>query len=287
VKVINSAPELRAELEIARKKSRVGFVPTMGYLHQGHLSLVDIAKQKANFVVVSIFVNPMQFNNSEDFQKYPINIERDLELLQSRNIDLVYIPTVSDIYPNKVKVTLNPGELAAQFEGEFRPGHFEGVLTVVSILFNQVQPDLAVFGEKDFQQLTLIRKMVSDLQFPIEIIEGPIVREESGLAMSSRNSRLSEDGKKQAKALSFLLETFFKTLSEGNNSNLRDLKKLSINKTKDYYPAFDLEYFEIVNQDTLEKFPDDSKSSEILINSPRGLVAGYIEGVRLIDTAGF
>ena len=204
MKIITSNDQLAEQVNSWRLAgSKVGFVPTMGNLHQGHLELVTVAKQYADRIVVSIFVNPMQFNQSSDFSNYPRTLEQDIEKLTPLTIDVLYCPDQASIYPegmeNATKVTV-PG-LSEVLCGEFRPGHFEGVATVVAKLFNLVQPQVAVFGEKDFQQLHIIRKLVADLNFPVDIIGVETEREESGLALSSRNQYLTASEKRIASQL--------------------------------------------------------------------------------------
>ena len=179
----------------------VGFVPTMGYLHEGHLSLVRKARRDCESVVVSIFVNPTQFAPNEDLNSYPRDIGRDLELLDSRNVDLVWIPTIGEMYPPGFQSWVSVEEVTLPLEGKFRPEHFRGVTTIVAKLFNCVQPDKAYFGQKDFQQAVVIRRMVNDLSFPIEVVVCPIVREADGLALSSRNIYLNSEQRQAAGVL--------------------------------------------------------------------------------------
>ena len=179
----------------------VGFVPTMGYLHEGHLSLVRKARMDCESVVVSIFVNPTQFAPNEDLSSYPRDIVRDLELLDSRNVDLVWIPTIGEMYPPGFQSWVSVEEVTLPLEGKFRPEHFRGVTTIVAKLFNCVQPDKAYFGQKDFQQAVVIRRMVNDLSFPIEVVVCPIVREADGLALSSRNIYLNSEQRQAASVL--------------------------------------------------------------------------------------
>jgi pantoate--beta-alanine ligase len=238
----------------------------MGYLHEGHLSLVRRAKERAPFTVVSIFVNPAQFNNKEDFEKYPIDIERDLSLLKTVGVDLVYIPKVEGIYPKDFSLKIKAGSKAEKFEGACRPGHFDGVVTVVNILFNQVQPTFAVFGEKDFQQVQVIEQMVSDLSMPVEIIRSALIREPSGLAMSSRNVRLSEEGKKIAAGIFRILD---QTKQEFKTGKIQFSQiDTFLSNTFESEPGITLEYATAINDNGI----------------PRVLFAGFVEGVRLIDT---
>ena len=181
---------------------RVGFVPTMGFLHEGHLRLVDEARSRADVVVMSIFVNPLQFGPTEDLSRYPRDLEGDAAKAEARGVDALFIPEAQEIYPETPRVVVSPRALAARWEGAARPGHFEGVLTVVAKLFNIVQPHVAVFGQKDIQQATLVRAMVRDLDMPVEVVISPTVREADGLAMSSRNTYLDARGRERALALS-------------------------------------------------------------------------------------
>ena len=181
---------------------RIGFVPTMGALHDGHLHLVDVARARAAVVVVSIFVNPIQFNQRADFDQYPRPIEDDRQRCESAGVDALYVPTAATMYPAGFQTHVDPGPLGEPMEGTFRPGHFRGVTTAVTKLFLAVRPDVAIFGEKDHQQLAIIRRMTLDLDFGIEIVGVPIVREPDGLALSSRNAYLSPEERRQALALS-------------------------------------------------------------------------------------
>ena len=193
--IVKTVSELRAQLEALRSQGkRIGLVPTMGALHEGHLSLVELARERADYAVMTIFVNPIQFNNSEDLAKYPRTFQTDLAKAKAAGVNLLFAPDESEIYPEGIAGTrVLAGECSLGLCGATRPGHFDGVVTVVSILFNLVNPDIAVFGEKDFQQLRVIQQLVRDLHFGVEIISGPIVRDEDGLAMSSRNLRLSPE----------------------------------------------------------------------------------------------
>ncbi len=186
---------------------RTALVPTMGALHEGHLALVDQAKQRADRVVATIFVNPLQFGPEEDLARYPRDLERDRGLLGGRGVDVVYAPAVAEIYPALPLVTIDPGPMAGVLEGAVRPGHFAGVLTVVAKLFHLVGPDVACFGQKDIQQAVLVRRMVADLDWPIEVVVVPTVRDADGLALSSRNRFLSPPERQQALVLSRMLQT--------------------------------------------------------------------------------
>jgi pantoate--beta-alanine ligase len=196
---IDSIAELRSHLAGHRLGGRrIAFVPTMGALHEGHLTLLDVARRHGDVVVMSVFVNPLQFGAGEDLDRYPRNIERDLELAGSRGADVVFTPTVPEMYGKGDEVRVVAGDLASRWEGAARPGHFDGVLTVVTKLFNIVQPDVACFGRKDLQQATLIARMIEQLDFPIELVVVPTVRDHDGLALSSRNAFLSDEERQVA-----------------------------------------------------------------------------------------
>jgi pantoate--beta-alanine ligase len=196
---VTTRAELRREIDLTRNEDlRIGFVPTLGYLHEGHLSLVDRALAVADRVVVSVFVNPLQFGPGEDLANYPRDLERDVQLAGGRGVDLLFAPDTVEMFPSDPAVFVDAPGLSDRMCGEFRPGHFRGVLTIVARLFHLVRPDVAVFGQKDYQQLTLIRRMVRDLDIPVEIVAGPIVREADGLALSSRNVLLDAAERSQA-----------------------------------------------------------------------------------------
>ena len=261
---------------ISSKKAEgktIGFVPTMGALHYGHISLVSSAISQCDITIVSIFVNPTQFNNSDDLLKYPRTLEADIELLSTINCDAVFAPTVEEMYPkNRNPMQLDLGNLANLMEGKFRPGHFDGVVDVVSRLFEIVQPTKAFFGLKDFQQVSVISFMTKKLNLPIEIIACPTLREESGLAMSSRNMRLSELEKKDALQIYSSL-SLAKKLAV--NFSPSEVKQKVITHFKE--GNLDLEYLEIVNPTTLE-----SLDLEWVIGATACIVA-YCGDVRLID----
>jgi pantoate--beta-alanine ligase len=214
--------EVREALGAARARGqRIGFVPTMGYLHEGHLRLVDEARRHADLVVMSIFVNPLQFGPTEDLARYPRDLDGDATKASARSVDLLFAPDGGEIYPEQPRVVVTPRALAARWEGAARPGHFEGVLTVVAKLFNIVQPHVAVFGQKDIQQATLVRAMVRDLDMPVEIVVAPTVREADGLAMSSRNSYLDAPARERALALSGALRAVQRAHAGGERSAAR------------------------------------------------------------------
>jgi pantoate--beta-alanine ligase len=253
----------------------IGFVPTMGALHKGHLELVKKAKDSANVVIVSIFVNPTQFNNLNDYTNYPKNLDEDLKLLKSLEVDCVFVPDSQEVYPNQPKITIDFGDLERELEGSFRPGHFNGVGIVVSKLLNIVKPHKAFFGQKDLQQVAVIKRLVEDLSFDVEITVVPTVREEDGLAMSSRNLRLGQ--KDRLKAL-----VLFKALTFSKVELLRGRDWLEIRN--EIYQMFTehegvkLEYFELVHSDDMQIL--DGLSTQIPISI---CTAAYVGGVRLID----
>lgn len=256
----------------------IGLVPTMGYLHTGHVSLIEKARKSCDRVVVSIFVNPIQFGPNEDFSRYPRDLDRDLELCRDAGADLVFIPEVSDMYPTSNLAYMDIRSLGEYLCGASRPGHFQGVLTVVAKLFNICQPDQAFFGEKDAQQLAIIRRMVTDFNFPVEIVPCPIIRESDGLAMSSRNVYLSADERQAALSLSRSLEKAWQALGSGERSAaaLRDIIRSGIAAE----PLARIDYVEVVDSDTLQ--PVETISGSIL-----AAVAVYFGKTRLIDNFTF
>lgn len=236
---------------IRREGRRVGLVPTMGYLHDGHLSLVERAAELADAVVMSIFVNPLQFGPDEDLEAYPRDLERDLGLARERGVDLVFTPTEDEMYPEgPPRVTVDPGPLNDRLCGRYRPGHFRGVLTVVARLLGLFAPDVAVFGRKDFQQSVLIRRMIRDLEMSVEVEAAPVVRAEDGLAMSSRNEYLSREERAQARALSAGLFAARDRVREGETAAgpLLDVIRERVARE----PLLELQYAEIVHPETLD-----------------------------------
>jgi pantoate--beta-alanine ligase len=255
--------------------SRIALVPTMGYLHEGHLALVDEARRHAAFTVVSLFVNALQFGPGEDLQRYPRDLERDQELAARRGADLLFAPLDEEMYPHgRPIVQVAPGRMAEGLCGRFRPGHFQGVLTVVAKLLNIVAPDVAVFGQKDYQQAVLIRRMVADLDFPVEIVTAPIVREADGLAMSSRNVYLTPEERGRALALSRALTRALDAFRAGE----RDAARLSgrARELIDAEPGVRLQYLELVDPATLEGVEAAEPGSVLA-------VAGFVGRTRLID----
>lgn len=233
----------------SRLRSPVGLVPTMGYLHKGHLSLVQKARKECASVVVSIFVNPTQFAPNEDLDDYPRDLRRDLQLLQAENIDFIWLPTAEEMYPRGYQTWVIVEELALPLEGRFRPEHFRGVTTIVAKLFNCVQPDRAYFGQKDAQQVVVVQRMVEDLNYPIELVICPIVREPDGLAMSSRNVHLNSDQRKAATVLHKSLRKAQKTYQSGQRD--ADELRSAVSSTILEEPLAQLQYVSCADQNTL------------------------------------
>ena len=275
--VFNKKSDLSAFLSpLINQNKSIGFVPTMGALHKGHLSLLEKSLSENDVTVMSIFVNPTQFNNAEDLDKYPRTLDRDVEIMKelSNNI-IVYAPEVEDIYEgNTVSESFDYDGLENQMEGKHRPGHFDGVGTIVKRLFEIIQPNKAYFGEKDFQQLQIVKKLVSKNKIPVEVIGCPIHREESGLAMSSRNERLSNEGRKKS-AVIFKILNDAKDFFEKNSS---EATILFVENEFKKFPEFELEYFEIAEEASL--LPISKKETN---KKYRGFIAIFIENIRLID----
>ena len=273
--VARTIREVRDYHDRARMRDRsFGLVPTMGALHEGHLSLVRMARSKCDRVVVSIFVNPTQFGPAEDFARYPRDLDRDLSLLEREGVDLVFVPSVEEMYPGKAVTWVNVEGLSDCLCGKSRPGHFRGVATVVAKLFNIVEPDVALFGQKDAAQVAIIKRMVRDLNMPVAIEVGPIVREADGLALSSRNAYLSAEQRKQASVL-------FRSLNRATNlfaAGERNVGAL-IGAAKDEFarvPEVRLDYFEIVD-------PDELTPLETITRPALTAVAAFAGSTRLID----
>jgi pantoate--beta-alanine ligase len=275
MKIIDTISELENQLQGYRHKGEtIGLVPTMGALHQGHASLVERCVADNKISIVSLFVNPTQFNNKEDLKHYPRTPEKDHELLERLGVDYVFSPSVEEMYPEEDKRVFDFGQLDKVMEGEFRPGHFNGVAQIVSKLFDIVKPDNAYFGEKDFQQLAIVKDMVRQLQMPVNIIGMPIVRESSGLAMSSRNQRLSEEQKKNASEVYKVLNESKLMIDKFIPYELVNYVSESINKVSD----LKVEYFQIVDGDNLQPVTSWSDSDYIV-----GCIALFCGEVRLID----
>jgi pantoate--beta-alanine ligase len=281
MKTIRTVSELRDEIAQARQSGkRISFVPTMGAIHAGHLSLIEIAKKQSGLVVASIFVNPLQFNSTSDFDLYPRNESADTTSLESAGTDVLFLPAVDEIYPNKdMKNTRSAGQIGELYEGQARKAHFDGMLTVVARLSEIVTPDVAVFGAKDAQQLFLIRRMLkdetnSDWASKLQIIEGPTIRESTGLALSSRNQRLSSEELKVALSLSDALDKAHKCAAsgEGISSALGEAMKVFSSN-----PEAKLDYLEVVDPESFEALEDGFTGQALMI------VAAEVGNVRLID----
>ncbi|WP_456821863.1 pantoate--beta-alanine ligase [Bradyrhizobium sp. USDA 4502] len=274
MQTITTVAELRSSLAEARRANkRVGVVPTMGYLHDGHLALVEASRAQCDVTVVSIFINPTQFGPSEDLSTYPRDFERDEKLCRDAGAAILFAPDVQEVYPTQFETFVEPGELAKPLCGAFRPGHFRGVATVVCKLFNMVQPDIAFFGQKDFQQCAVVRRMTIDLNLPIEIVAVPTVREQDGLAMSSRNRYLSEEERRRALAISRGLFA----AADGFRSGERNVKKLIAIAMGHLEPVDRVQYLELVYSDTL-------RTAESPLRRPAALcAAAYVGSTRLID----
>lgn len=274
MKIINSIQEITEISRALRLENKtIGFVPTMGALHKGHLTLMQRAKDENDILIVSVFVNPIQFNNPEDLEKYPRDIDADSNKLESIGCDYLFYPKAEEVYAEEPTEEFDFGNLDKVMEGEQRPGHFRGVATIVSRLFNWINPHKAYFGEKDFQQLTIIKAMVNNLGLGVEIVACPIVREEDGLAMSSRNQRLSASAREIAPRINAILR---KSYSLSENISISQIKSFVINEFK-LVKDFELEYFEIVDAKTLEPITQRTENGVV------GCVALWLDGVRLID----
>ena len=275
--VCSNSTKLKECLADHWSKKTIGFVPTMGALHEGHLSLVKSAQEKFDLVVVSIFVNPTQFNDQKDLEKYPRTLETDLKKLQSIQCDVVYTPGVQDVYPNGFEINrkfdLSP--IDSKLEGKYRPGHFDGVAQVVSRLLELVKPTAILLGQKDFQQFRIIEKMIEQLEFPVKAIMCPTAREKNGLAMSSRNIRLTKEERSQA---SILYETLSWIKKNGIKGNLLDTIEIAKNRLKESEICKELEYLEIISVKDLEPLKNWD------FNEPTiACIAMRTENVRLID----
>jgi pantothenate synthetase (EC 6.3.2.1) len=266
-------------LSLKKQGKKIGFVPTMGYLHEGHLSLIRCSKKENDITVVSIFVNPIQFGVNEDFGRYPRDFERDKSLCEKENVDYIFYPSYEEMYPDGFQTYVEVAELSKGLCGDFRPGHFKGVATVVAKLFNIVCPDNAYFGKKDFQQLKVIQRMVKDLNFPVNVVGCPVVREPDGLAMSSRNKYLSDKERESALYISKALFEAKRMFEDGiTDPNLiKERARQIISQAKHLK---EIQYVEIIDSNTLKPV-DKVKKSDVLA------VAVYIGNTRLIDNIEF
>jgi len=275
VRRVETIADVRAAVAAARAGGAgIALVPTMGFLHEGHLRLVDAAKEAAGCVVMSLFVNPTQFGPNEDLSRYPRDLAGDAAKAESRGVDLLFVPPVSEMYPTTPTLHLTADDLPTRWEGAIRPGHFSGVLTVVAKLFNIVAPDVAVFGRKDFQQATLIRRMVRELNFPIEIVVAPTVREVDGLAMSSRNSYLDSSARSSALALSQSLRAASRAYASGDRSgeSLTAIGRQALAA----HPEVKVDYFAVVD-------PVDMQAVSVAADDSVAIVAARVGATRLID----
>jgi pantoate--beta-alanine ligase len=278
--IFDNQKSISSHLKILLPTNSIGFVPTMGALHDGHLSLLKTSIENNSITVVSIFVNPTQFNNAEDLKKYPRTLEADIEKIKSVSDEIiVFAPSVVDIYPKKtVAEHFNYGGLENQMEGAFRPGHFDGVGTIVKRLFEIIKPTNAYFGEKDFQQLQIVKKLVEKYKIPVNIVGCEIYRESNGLAMSSRNERLTNEQRQKASLI-------YNTLLEAKKKfGTKTAKEVSdwVKKTFDNQTDFKLEYFQIANENTLLECKRKSSNKNY-----RGFIAVFANQIRLIDTISF
>ena len=261
MKVLHTIQDLKAELKAYRNEGKsVGLVPTMGALHAGHASLVERSVRENDVTVVSVFVNPTQFNDKNDLAKYPRTLEKDCELLEEKGATIAFAPSVEEVYPEPDTRVFSYPPTDEVMEGGFRPGHFNGVCQVVSKLFMMVEPDRAYFGEKDFQQIAVIKRMVEDKKFPLEICPCPIVREESGLALSSRNSLLTPEEKDIAVNIS---KTLFASLEYAKNHSLEETKQWVID-TLNSIDGLEVQYYEIVDGTSLASLKDWEDSDDVV-----------------------
>jgi pantoate--beta-alanine ligase len=273
MKAVSTVKALREELAQHQGK-KIGFVPTMGALHEGHISLVERARKECDIVVSSVFVNPTQFNDKADQERYPLTEEADKKLLEAAGCDIVFMPQVEEMYPEEDTRVFNFGSIETVMEGKYRPGHFNGVAQIVSKLFYAVEPTRSYFGEKDFQQVAIIRDMVRQLNMPVEIIACPIIREESGLARSSRNELLSAEERKKAALISEVL-----------SKSVNFAKEMSVEEVKNWVceqfthdEVFKMDYYDIVDGNSLQSVSSWEDSDYIV-----GCIAIYCGKIRLID----
>lgn len=277
--VTTTAKKLKAALTPIQSEGKsIGFVPTMGALHEGHLSLIRSAKSENDTVVVSIFVNPTQFNDPDDYRNYPRTHERDREVLEEEGVDFVFMPGDEEMYPggDRTLLDFNPGYLNQTLEAAFRPGHFEGVATIVKKLFDIVMPDRTYFGQKDYQQLLVIRQLVRTYSLPIKVIGGPVKRESDGLALSSRNILLSK-GERQKVPIIYQTLCYYKTALEEQAFKPQEYQR-EAKAYLDSFPEFTVEYFVIRDAETLEELSETHNPDSAVL-----LVALHVGKVRLID----
>jgi pantoate--beta-alanine ligase len=271
---VESMRELRRELRMLGAPLRVGLVPTMGALHEGHLSLVRAAREQSDRVIVSIFVNPLQFGPGEDLDSYPRTLTQDLALLENEGVDAVFAPSAKEMYPHSMETVVDLPELGARLDGASRPGHFRGVATVVMKLFNIVQPDVAFFGQKDAAQVAVLRTMVRDLNVPVRMVVGETVRDADGLALSSRNRYLSEGERQRALVLSRALQVAKRAVEQGT-TNVVTLREVLVQELR-HEPAVLIDYIALVDASTLLPITDVRGGALIAL-------AAWVGTTRLID----
>ncbi len=288
MQTITTIAALNAAIEEAKNANKtIGLVPTMGALHEGHLSLIHKAREQNDLVVVSVFVNPIQFNNKEDLAKYPRTVEADCEKLSSAGADIAFVPSVEEMYPEPVNTVYHFGPIEEVMEGPRRPGHFSGVAVVVRRLFDLTKPNRAYFGEKDYQQIAIIRNLLEQIKYPIEIVPCPIVRAEDGLALSSRNMRLSAEARAVAP---HIYATLQQAVEMSEVEDVETVHDFVIDTLSSFHEVngldeslkFEPEYFEIVNDTTLQPISDWKDAKGIV-----GCIAVWLTGIRLIDMVRF
>ena len=273
MRIVETARELSDLSYVVRQSGqKIALVPTMGALHEGHRSLIRVARQHAECVIVSIFVNRLQFNNEEDFETYPVTLEDDIAICRSSGVSALYMPSNRSMYPESFSTSVEVSGLTARFEGASRPGHFSGVTTVVTKLLTASVPDIAIFGQKDFQQFAVMRKLVKDLDIPVDMVMAPTIREEDGLALSSRNVRLSKESRQRAVSIS---QGLFHSLSLFK-SGIRDTQELIEATRQTCIGEIEIDYIAIVDAQTLDNV-SEAHFADVL------LFAGTLDGIRLID----
>ena len=277
MEVISCLSEMqKSSLQWEREGKKIGFVPTMGSLHQGHLSLIDLVRDQSDLVILSIFVNPTQFAEGEDLEKYPRDLERDLQLCKEHEVDFVFTPRMEDIYKENASTYIVEKSVSEKLCGQFRPSHFKGVTTICAKLFNLCRPTFVALGQKDAQQVSVLKRMIEDLHFPIEVIVGPIVRESDGLAMSSRNVYLNDTQREDARLIFQALITVKKLVDEEKTRKV-DRVKEEFMMVLQQGNSVRVDYAEVVNRNTME-IEEGSISEESLL-----VVAVWVDSIRLID----
>ena len=288
MQTLTTVAALTAAIEEAKKSGKtIGLVPTMGALHEGHLSLIHKARQQNGLVVVSVFVNPIQFNNQEDLAKYPRTVEADCEKLAAEGADIAFVPSVEEMYPEPVNTVYHFGPIEQVMEGPRRPGHFSGVAVVVRKLFDLTQPNRAYFGEKDYQQIAIIRNLLEQIKYPIELVPCPIVRADDGLALSSRNMRLSPEARAVAPTIYATLQQAVEMSEVEDIETVHDFVIDTLSSFQEINGLaenlkFEPEYFEIVDDTTLQPIAQWEDAKGVV-----GCIAVWLDGVRLIDMVRF